>query len=60
MNKITNKHIVWHESSVCRKDREEMNGHRSAIIWFTGLSGSGKSTLAHTLEDYLYKNKRGL
>ena len=57
MNKTTNQHIVWHEPSVYRKDREEMSGHKSVIIWFTGLSGSGKSTLAHALEDYLHKNK---
>jgi len=57
MNKITNQHTVWHEPSVYRKDREKMNGHKSVIIWFTGLSGAGKSTLAHALEDTLYKNK---
>jgi adenylylsulfate kinase len=56
MKKVTNKNTVWHEPSVSRKDREEMNGHRSAIVWFTGLSGSGKSTVAHALEDKLHKN----
>ncbi len=30
-------------------------GHRSGIIWFTGLSGSGKSTLAHAVEQELHK-----
>ena len=57
MNKITNQHTVWHEPSVYRKDREKMNGHKSAIIWFTGLSGAGKSTIAHALEDRLHENK---
>ena len=57
MNKITHQNTVWHEPSVYRKHREEMNGHKSVIIWFTGLSGAGKSTLAHALEDYLHKNK---
>lgn len=57
MNKVTNQHTVWHDPSVYRKDREEMNGHKSVIVWFTGLSGSGKSTLAHALEDTLHKNK---
>jgi adenylylsulfate kinase len=32
-----------------------MNGHRGAIIWFTGLSGSGKSTLAHSVEEVLHQ-----
>jgi adenylylsulfate kinase len=55
-NKITNEHTVWHEPTIYRKDREAMNGHKSAILWFTGLSGSGKSTLAHAVEDSLHKN----
>jgi adenylylsulfate kinase len=57
MNKVTNQNTVWHEPSVYRKDRENMNGHKSAIIWFTGLSGAGKSTVDHALEDRLHKNK---
>lgn len=57
MNKVTNQNTVWHEPSVYRKDKEEMNGHKSVIIWFTGLSGAGKSTIAHALEDKLHKNK---
>jgi len=31
-----------------------MNGHRSGLIWFTGLSGSGKSTLAGLLDAHLH------
>ena len=38
-----------------RPNREALNKHKSAIIWFTGLSGVGKSTLAHAVEDYLHK-----
>lgn len=38
-----------------RKDRERLSGHKSALIWFTGLSGSGKSTLAQNLEQELFK-----
>ena len=55
MSKITNQHTVWHEPDIYRVDREKLNGHKSAILWFTGLSGSGKSTLAHAVEDTLYK-----
>tara|TARA_Y100001968_G_C19438668_1_gene761274 strand:- start:870 stop:1523 length:654 start_codon:yes stop_codon:yes gene_type:complete len=50
--------IVWHQSSVTREDRVEKTGHRSAIIWFTGLSGSGKSTLANAVNNVLFQ--RGL
>lgn len=46
---------VWHQTSVTRERREKKNGHKSMIIWFTGLSGSGKSTLAHAVEEELYQ-----
>ncbi len=58
MNKqksVTSQNITWHESTVKRTDREALNGHRGAILWFTGLSGSGKSTLANAMEMYLYE-----
>ena len=41
-----------------RKDKEELLGQHSVMIWFTGLSGSGKSTIAIALERELHK--RGL
>jgi len=53
MTKIKSN-IVWHEALVHREDRERLNGHRSAILWFTGLSGAGKSTLAHAVEQELF------
>lgn len=36
--------------TIGRENREKKNGHRSFLIWFTGLSGSGKSTIANLLE----------
>ena len=50
--KATN--IVWHEASVDRAGRADKRGHRSAILWFTGLSGSGKSTLANAVNAALF------
>ena len=50
--------IVWHQSSVDRNSYEEQRGHKSAILWFTGLSGSGKSTLANAVNAVLHE--RGL
>lgn len=47
--------VVWHNATVTRERRETQNGHRGAIIWFTGLSGSGKSTLAHATEEALHQ-----
>lgn len=54
-DKVTNQHVVFHEPTIYRADRERLNRHRSAILWFTGLSGSGKSTLSHAIEDHLYR-----
>lgn len=48
--------IIWHAATVTRERREKQNGHRSGIIWFTGLSGSGKSTLAHSVEEELHQS----
>ncbi|WP_320675548.1 adenylyl-sulfate kinase [Prochlorococcus sp. MIT 1300] len=50
--------IVWHEASVDRQARSNQRGHRSVILWFTGLSGSGKSTLANAVNADLFN--RGL
>jgi len=44
---------VKHRATVTRSRREQLNKHRSVIIWFTGLSGSGKSTIAHAVEEQL-------
>jgi adenylylsulfate kinase len=48
------RHIYWAEGAITRADRERLNGHRGATLWFTGLSGSGKSTLARALEAALF------
>ena len=47
--------IVWHHSTVTRAARAHQRGHRSAILWFTGLSGSGKSTLANAVNSALFE-----
>ena len=47
--------VVWHHATVTRARRQQQNGHRGAIVWFTGLSGSGKSTLAHAVEESLHQ-----
>jgi len=46
--------VVWHQGHVTRTMREAQNGHRAAVLWFTGLSGAGKSTLAHAVEERLH------
>ena len=40
--------------AVTREARSGRNGHKGAVLWFTGLSGAGKSTLAQQLERQLF------
>lgn len=47
--------ITWHDSEVTKAQRRERNGHKSVVIWFTGLSGSGKSTISVALEKVLFE-----
>ena len=46
---------VRHDYKISKADREKHHGHRSFLLWFTGLSGSGKSTLANLVEMELHK-----
>ena len=48
-------HIIPHNFSIKKQERNKLNKHNSFVVWFTGLSGSGKSTLANALEIELYK-----
>ncbi len=52
---MKSSNVVWHQSTVSRANREALNQHRGAILWFTGLSGAGKSTLAHAVEAKLHE-----
>ncbi len=54
-NPPASSNVVWHNATVTRARREAQNGHRGAIVWFTGLSGAGKSTLAHAVEEALHQ-----
>ena len=46
---------VRHDYHITKSDRETLHGHKSFLLWFTGLSGSGKSTLANQVEVELHK-----
>jgi bifunctional enzyme CysN/CysC len=48
----TNITAVGH--GVTTDARAARNGHKGAVLWFTGLSGAGKSTLALALEAELF------
>ena len=49
------QNTIYHNATVTRERRNQLNKHKSTVVWFTGLSGSGKSTLAHSVEEELYK-----
>ncbi len=51
--KATN--VTWHAHKVTREDRQKLNGHRGAVLWFTGLSGCGKSTIANAVDQLLHE-----
>ncbi len=48
--------IFWNNFKINKEDRVKLNGHKSCLLWFTGLSGSGKSTLANELEKVLFEH----
>ena len=50
--------VHWQALEVDKSARQALAGHRSGVVWMTGLSGAGKSTLANMLEKRLYA--RGL
>jgi len=47
--------VTWHEHSVSRDEREQLNGHKGCVVWFTGLSACGKSTVANLVDHKLHK-----
>ena len=50
-----NSNTVKYNYKTTKSQREALHGHKSYLIWFTGLSGSGKSTLANLVEIELHK-----
>jgi adenylylsulfate kinase len=52
------KNIKWHGTRVTKDMKQKLHGHKSFVLWFTGLSGSGKSTIASEVEHILFQ--RGL
>jgi len=49
------KIIIKQKGKITKQERWKLNGHKSALIWFTGIPGAGKSTLSYTLELILFK-----
>ena len=54
---MKDKNITYVDHVVNRADRSKRYGHKSALLWFTGLSGSGKSTVSQALNEFLFEQK---
>jgi bifunctional enzyme CysN/CysC len=48
------RNVHWQALDVTREARATLNGHKPAVLWFTGLSGAGKSTIANLVEKRLH------
>jgi adenylylsulfate kinase len=47
-------HVHWHDHSVSRAEREQLNKNKGCVVWFTGLSACGKSTIANVVDHKLH------
>ncbi len=54
-SKMKSTNITWHSGQVTKEQRQGLNGHKSPVLWFTGLSGAGKSTLSVAVEKELFE-----
>ncbi|MBU2502039.1 adenylyl-sulfate kinase [bacterium] len=54
---VKSQNITKTEGKVDHDARVARNGHKAAILWFTGLSGAGKSTLAQAVEAALFERR---
>lgn len=54
MTEQKSTNVTWHEHKVSKDERFKMNGHKGAVLWFTGLSACGKSTIANAVDYKLY------
>ena len=43
------------DDGVSTNSRQQRNGHKGGVVWFTGLSGSGKTTVALEAERQLFQ-----
>lgn len=48
------KYIIPHGHTISKENRQQLKGHKSCILWYTGLSGSGKSTVANKVEEMMF------
>src|SRR5688500_6520554 len=46
--------VTWHDHSVSRAERAQLNKNKGCVVWFTGLSACGKSTVANVVDHKLH------
>ena len=51
---IKQANIYPHSGCITRTTRNHWFGHKSGVVWLTGLSGAGKSTIASGVEEMLF------
>ena len=52
---VPQENIYPHDGWVDRDMRNRLAGHKSGVVWLTGLSGAGKSTLARLVNCLLFE-----
>ncbi len=57
-NRKVSPDVTWEPWNIPREEREKRNGHKAAVLWFTGISGAGKSSIAKALEKQLWEDKK--
>lgn len=55
INKLNGNNIHPHKGFITRDKRNKELGHKSGVVWLTGLSGAGKSTIASLVERMLFQ-----
>ncbi|MDC7218874.1 MAG: sulfate adenylyltransferase subunit CysN [Spirochaetales bacterium] len=53
-HKQVSSNVRYENRFIDREMREQRNGYKAQVLWFTGLSASGKSTVAKALEKKLF------
>lgn len=53
---LTMKNVVKQDLILRSSQQASLKGHKSLVVWFTGLSGSGKTTLANALSAKLFSS----
>jgi bifunctional enzyme CysN/CysC len=48
------QNVHWQALEVDNAARSSLKGHKSGVVWFTGISGAGKSTVANRTEQLLH------